>query len=409
MTTDHVVTITNLVPCTHYNVIAHSTNEVGSTGESATTSFTTLGCTGGALPLGSHTATADVSATSTSSLTTSGNTLTVTAPPDFTDATSSIVIQIRSLDAATVLGILSKPSSSLNSGASVVFDVKALIDSSTLLDSFNVPVTITYHYSTSDIAGLDESSLWMYHYHAGSWIALDHCSIDTEENVITCTAPNFSVFSLFGTPTPAITPVVSGGGGGGSSAGGSIATYGCTDARALNFNPRATNQSFVGECQYAGTPAAGTQQIPVAPTPSPAPASSTINASITTSTVRSPETQLACTSKLDVKKSVRLGAKNDPVMVRLLERYLNTYEGATLPIDGVYSVTDRDAVVKWQEKYASEILKPWGIKKGTGYVFTTSLKKMEQIHEKACTAPKPKAKPTPKTTVTKKKVVTMKK
>ena len=96
-------------------------------------------------------------------------------------------------------------------------------------------------------------------------------------------------------------------------------------------------------------------------------------------------------------------------MVRLLERYLNTYEGTTLPIDGIYSVADRDAVVKWQEKYASEILKPWGIKKGTGYVFTTSLKKMEQIHEKACIVPKSKTKPLPKVAAPKKKTVTKKK
>lgn len=202
-----------------------------------------------------------------------------------------------------------------------------------------------------------------------------------------------------------------GGGGGGVSMFGSIAVYGCMDARALNFNPRATNQSFVGDCQYAVAPSV---ILPVLSAPvSIAPAASSTRATTSTSTtsaLKSPETQLACTSKLDVKKSVRLGAKNDPAMVRLLERYLNTYEGANLQVDGVYSLKDRDAVVKWQEKYASEILKPWGIKKGTGYVFTTSLKKMEQIHEKACTVvkPTPKAKPLPKVTVQKKKVVTKK-
>lgn len=50
----------------------------------------------------------------------------------------------------------------------------------------------------------------------------------------------------------------------------------------------------------------------------------------------------------------------------------------------MYSREDFRAVIKWQEKYADNILKPWGLKKGTGYVFKTSLAKIKEIEESAC-------------------------
>jgi murein L,D-transpeptidase YcbB/YkuD len=81
---------------------------------------------------------------------------------------------------------------------------------------------------------------------------------------------------------------------------------------------------------------------------------------------------------------VRLGATNNAADVRLLEQFLNTYEGTNLPVNGIYETADFNAVVLWQEKHASDILTPWGLTKGTGYVFTTSLKKIKEIHEKNC-------------------------
>ena len=79
-----------------------------------------------------------------------------------------------------------------------------------------------------------------------------------------------------------------------------------------------------------------------------------------------------------------MNGKNNPEDVKLLEKFLNTFEGKNIPIDGIYSKDDFDAVVAWQEKYSDDILKPWGLKKGTGYVFTTSLKKIKEIQEKSC-------------------------
>jgi hypothetical protein len=73
--------------------------------------------------------------------------------------------------------------------------------------------------------------------------------------------------------------------------------------------------------------------------------------------------KLTCETAPYLTRPIRLGSNNDPEDVKLLEKFLNTFENTNLPIDGFYSKKDFDAVVAWQEKYADEILKPWGIKK----------------------------------------------
>lgn len=62
-------------------------------------------------------------------------------------------------------------------------------------------------------------------------------------------------------------------------------------------------------------------------------------------------------------RAVKLGRKNNPEDVKLLEQFLNRYENVNLPVDGYYSPEDFRAVVKWQEKHANDILTPWGLKK----------------------------------------------
>ncbi len=64
-----------------------------------------------------------------------------------------------------------------------------------------------------------------------------------------------------------------------------------------------------------------------------------------------------------LKIPIKLGRKNNVEDVKLLEQFLNRYEDADLVVDGLYSREDFNAVIKWQEKYADDILKPWGLKK----------------------------------------------
>ncbi len=96
------------------------------------------------------------------------------------------------------------------------------------------------------------------------------------------------------------------------------------------------------------------------------------------------ETIISCQVPIYLTRPVSFGANNNPEDVKLLQRFLNTYEGYNLPVTGIYSATDKNAVIEWQEKYAEDILIPWGITEGTGYVFTTSLRKIKEIHEAMC-------------------------
>jgi hypothetical protein len=97
-----------------------------------------------------------------------------------------------------------------------------------------------------------------------------------------------------------------------------------------------------------------------------------------------PANGLQCTTTLVLSTPVRLGATNNPNDVKLLKQFLNTYENANLVVNGIYEQADFNAVVLWQEKHAADILTPWGLTRGTGYVFTTSLAKIKSIHEANC-------------------------
>lgn len=70
-------------------------------------------------------------------------------------------------------------------------------------------------------------------------------------------------------------------------------------------------------------------------------------------------TEVTCEAHPYLKNPIKLGRKNNPEDVKLLEEFLNRYENANLPIDGIYSREDFYAVIKWQEKYATDILSPW--------------------------------------------------
>lgn len=141
----------------------------------------------------------------------------------------------------------------------------------------------------------------------------------------------------------------SNGGGGGGSSGSK--KYACHDQNAVNYNPKYTHKQSL--CVYGQVLGAATEP-------------------------------LSCSSELFLTRPIKFGAKNNVNDVMLLEKYLNTYENANIPVDGIYSQEDFNLVVKWQEKWGEDILGPWGITKGTGYVFMTSLAKIRKDHTAAC-------------------------
>lgn len=211
--TSHTVQLTGLVACTVYQFTVVSRDASLNSSTSTNNSFTTTGCTANTMPTTATSTSINSAAGGRAQTTTNGRTLQVDAPSNVTATSSSLVIQISEIPNAEVLASIGRPASLPNEVGSVVFDVKAIINHDTVLDSFDHEVTITYTYIDDDLGNLDERTVWLYHYHDGVWSPLNDCSVVTQENTITCTTPSFSLFGLFGDTVSVSASTPSSGGG----------------------------------------------------------------------------------------------------------------------------------------------------------------------------------------------------
>ncbi|HVW82931.1 MAG TPA: hypothetical protein VHC68_03245 [Candidatus Paceibacterota bacterium] len=110
-------------------------------------------------------------------------------------------------------------------------------------------------------------------------------------------------------------------------------------------------------------PVAATSTVTILPPPAAAP----------------PPAPLACAPYLT--GYLGAGEGNDPAQVTLLQRFLDEQEGETLAVNGRYDAATLAAVKRFQEKYASDILAPWGYDRPTGLVYYTTV---EEINNLAC-------------------------
>ena len=74
------------------------------------------------------------------------------------------------------------------------------------------------------------------------------------------------------------------------------------------------------------------------------------------------------------------GAKNDIDSVKGLEYFLYTFEGEEVPMDGTYDAKDIAAVKRFQEKYRSAILTPYGLTQATGSVRESTLYAINSLY-----------------------------
>lgn len=80
---------------------------------------------------------------------------------------------------------------------------------------------------------------------------------------------------------------------------------------------------------------------------------------------------------------IKLGVDNDISEVLKLQVFLNDFEDFDLNVTGVYNIDTYNAVKTFQEKYSSDILEPWDIDVSTGYVYITTMKKINEIDRKS--------------------------
>ena len=82
-----------------------------------------------------------------------------------------------------------------------------------------------------------------------------------------------------------------------------------------------------------------------------------------------------------ITKYMRKGAANDPVEVSKLQSFLLEQEGFTsVQVNGVFDDTTDAAIRAFQEKHSGIILGPWAIQKGTGYVYRTTTKRINDLY-----------------------------
>lgn len=94
-----------------------------------------------------------------------------------------------------------------------------------------------------------------------------------------------------------------------------------------------------------------------------------------------------CTTRIIFSAPIDIRLNNNKEDVKKLEMFLNTYEGESLVVNGIYEEADVLAVKRWQSKYRSFILDPMRLKNPTGTVYTLSQRQIERQTTKSCGEP----------------------
>lgn len=314
--------------------------------------------------------------------------------PDLTVATISGTIK----DAALNTMVVFEPVTNLAANKAIVIDTTAPA----------VPV-VTTPSTNDDIIGIRSTASGTCE--TGATVSIASAHLTTNPTTATCTGGAFSValtwlnsannvsqtltFSqtdlagnVSGNVQVTADPARTSGGGGGSP----TTHEGCRDPKALNYDAESISNPAL--ClRPTPTPSPATTEESISPENKTTPVAEvqtthtdkalSLN-SAETSILDSEAVRYVCDKNVFLTRPIKFGAKNNPEDVAMLEVFLNTYENANLPVDGVYSREDYKAVIKWQEKYREDVLKPWGLKKGTGYVYIKSLAKIKEIEDRAC-------------------------
>jgi len=80
---------------------------------------------------------------------------------------------------------------------------------------------------------------------------------------------------------------------------------------------------------------------------------------------------------------LQFGKSNNASDVTKLQAFLKESQGINVAINGVFDQQTENAVRAFQAKYLSQVMGPWGVKQPSGYVYITTVKK---INELACNA-----------------------
>ena len=87
-----------------------------------------------------------------------------------------------------------------------------------------------------------------------------------------------------------------------------------------------------------------------------------------------------------ITKYMKYGGENDSGEVSELQKFLNNYLGIGLSVTGKYDLKTYEAVRAFQNKFMTETMGPWGVDEASGYVYVTTMKKINEIACKSAIA-----------------------
>ncbi|MEK7642663.1 MAG: immunoglobulin-like domain-containing protein [Patescibacteria group bacterium] len=92
---------------------------------------------------------------------------------------------------------------------------------------------------------------------------------------------------------------------------------------------------------------------------------------------------LGATSCSYLRDHLKMGWNNDPIEMLKLKSFLNVFEAESLSYTNVFDQATFEAVSRFQNKYFTDILEPWGHEAPTGFVYILTKKKINEIYCKA--------------------------
>ena len=192
----HSVVIDDLLPCTTYYYQVLSIDQVNQEVESDVDFFITDGCVGEASVVSQTSASVSNDSNETVDLLNDDdNGIVLDIPEGFHGDDGNFVFQIKELSNEEALTVSGKPGDSYNLISGYLYDLKAFLDHNQL-STFDKPIVITINFDQEEVEGINLATLGLFRWDGDEWVALDCESVNN--NSITCTTSNFSLFGLFG-------------------------------------------------------------------------------------------------------------------------------------------------------------------------------------------------------------------
>ena len=316
----------------------------------------------------------------------------ITLPPAGAVSSGTVQIEIKpTVEAPTQAGI---------SVVSTVYDVTIHDDKGKEVTSLSKEAEIVIPYTDTELAkqGVSEDAIVPSYFDdkSGTWVNIEGCTIDKERNVVVCHVDHLTSFAITAradaTPPLAPTAVVASAASGGkvtitwknpvvdfdyakvyrSSQAGNLGTV---RAATLRTTSLVDSEGLTGGVTYyytvrtvdlAGNESSNIAQIKVV-------AIDTSGVAAIPAVVSSARVSAGT----GLIRTIRQGSKGTDV--ELLQTIL-TKEGVyTGPVTGYFGALTKAAVIRFQEKYATEILTPAGLTKGSGFVGSGTMKKINSL------------------------------